>query len=206
MINLLSFGRKKCLEMKNIEYHPLEPFLPIKSKLLMLGSFPPKKEKWRMDFFYPNFQNDMWRIFGLAFFDDKDYFLNENKNAFDKTKLEKFLLHKGIALGDTAKSVIRHKDNASDNFLEIVEKTDLSIVLEQIPQCKAIVTTGQKASETLAEIINTKLPTIGNFVEFEFNNRQMHFYRMPSSSRAYPKPLKDKASIYKGMFKELSLL
>lgn len=27
----------------NIEEHPLEPFLPINAKLLMLGSFPPKE-------------------------------------------------------------------------------------------------------------------------------------------------------------------
>ena len=26
--------------------HPLEPFLPAKSKLLMLGSFPPQKKRW----------------------------------------------------------------------------------------------------------------------------------------------------------------
>ena len=28
-----------------IETHPLEPFLPAKSKLLMLGSFPPQEKK-----------------------------------------------------------------------------------------------------------------------------------------------------------------
>ena len=27
-----------------IEKHPLEPFLPAKAKLLMLGSFPPQKK------------------------------------------------------------------------------------------------------------------------------------------------------------------
>ena len=26
----------------NIEEHPLEPFLPVNAKLLMLGSFPPE--------------------------------------------------------------------------------------------------------------------------------------------------------------------
>ena len=31
----------------------------------MLGSFPPQQKRWSMAFFYPNFQNDMWRIFGL---------------------------------------------------------------------------------------------------------------------------------------------
>ena len=30
----------------NIEEHPLEPFLPVNAKLLMLGSFPPQKKRW----------------------------------------------------------------------------------------------------------------------------------------------------------------
>ena len=59
-----------------IETHPLKPFLPQNAKLLMLGSFPPPKTRWKMDFYYPNFQNDMWKIFGLCFFQDKNYFLN----------------------------------------------------------------------------------------------------------------------------------
>ena len=45
-----------------LEQHPLEPFLPENAWLLMLGSFPPSKKRWSMDFFYPNFINDMWRI------------------------------------------------------------------------------------------------------------------------------------------------
>lgn len=49
------------------EKHPLQPFLPQNSKALFLGSFPPSRERWSMDFYYPNFQNDMWRIFGLVF-------------------------------------------------------------------------------------------------------------------------------------------
>ena len=45
-----------------IENHPLEPFLPTNARLLMLGSFPPQKKRWSMDFYYPNLNNDMWRI------------------------------------------------------------------------------------------------------------------------------------------------
>ena len=48
----------------NSELHPLEPFLPANARVLMLGSFPPKRIRWSMDFFYPNLQNDMWRIVG----------------------------------------------------------------------------------------------------------------------------------------------
>jgi len=48
--------------MSDIETHPLPPFLPPNAKLLMLGSFPPPATRWKMNFYYPNYQNDMWRI------------------------------------------------------------------------------------------------------------------------------------------------
>lgn len=57
-----------------LETHPLEPFLPPNAKLLMLGSFPPPKTRWKMDFYYPNYQNDMWKIFGLIFLMTKNIF------------------------------------------------------------------------------------------------------------------------------------
>ena len=53
---------------KNIELHPFEPFLPKGAKLLMLGTFPPSEKRWCMKFYYPNFTNDMWKIFGLCYF------------------------------------------------------------------------------------------------------------------------------------------
>lgn len=76
----------------NIEEHPLEPFLPINAKLLMLGSFPPQKKRWSMEFFYPNLQNDMWRIFGIIFFQNKDHFLNPDKKVFDKERIIDLLI------------------------------------------------------------------------------------------------------------------
>lgn len=124
-----------------IEKHPLEPFLPANARLLMLGSFPPPRARWSMDFYYPNLQNDMWRLYGLLFFGDKDYFLKEGKKSFDKERLIAFLDEKGVALFDTAMEIIRHKGNASDQFLEVVTPVDLKRVLDRIPGCCAIVTT-----------------------------------------------------------------
>lgn len=105
----------------NIEEHPLEPFLPANAVLLMLGSFPPQKKRWSMDFFYPNLQNDMWRIVGLIFFQNKEHFLNPEKKVFDKDRIIEFLNDKGIALYDTASAIRRLQDNASDKFLEVIE-------------------------------------------------------------------------------------
>jgi len=94
-----------------IEFHPLEPFLPPEAKILMLGSFPPPRNKWSMEFFYPNFQNDMWRIFGIVFHEEKEYFITNKK--FDAVKIKDFCYKKGIALYDTATAVKRLRDNAS---------------------------------------------------------------------------------------------
>ena len=190
----------------NIEEHPLEPFLPANAVLLMLGSFPPQKKRWSMGFFYPNLQNDMWRIVGLIFFQDKEHFLNPEKKVFDKDRIIEFLNDKGIALYDTASAIRRLQDNASDKFLEVIEQTDISLLLKQIPMCKAIVTTGQKATDIIREQIEVKEPTVGTSEPFEFGDKAMKLYRMPSSSRAYPLALEKKAAAYRVMFNELGLL
>jgi G:T/U-mismatch repair DNA glycosylase len=189
-----------------IEEHPLEPFLPSNATLLMLGSFPPQKKRWSMDFFYPNLQNDMWRIFGILFFNDKDHFLLPGKKAFNKDYLVEFLTEKGIALYDTATAIRRLQDNASDKFLEVIEPTDIRLLLKQLPQCQAIVTTGQKATDIIRSQIEVNEPSVGQSCPFEFEDRILQLYRMPSSSRAYPLALEKKAAVYRLMLNELGLL
>ncbi|WP_373136859.1 uracil-DNA glycosylase family protein [Bacteroides fragilis] len=189
-----------------IENHPLEPFLPANARLLMLGSFPPQKKRWSMDFYYPNLNNDMWRIVGLLFFNNKDYFFNETRKAFCRERIISFLNDKGIALFDTASAIRRLQDNASDKFLEVVQPTDISRLLGQLPECKAIVTTGQKATDTLRAQFEVEEPKVGDFSEFVFDGRPVRLYRMPSSSRAYPLALDKKAAAYRTMYQDLQML
>lgn len=40
-----------------IEKHPWKPFAPANAKILFLGSFPPPRTRWSMDFYYPNITN-----------------------------------------------------------------------------------------------------------------------------------------------------
>ena len=192
-----------------IEEHPLEPFLPANAKILFLGSFPPPKARWSMEFFYPNWINDFWRIQGVIHFGDKDYFEDETKSSkrFDKERIVEFCRAKGIALFDTARKVRRLKDNADDNFLEIVEGTDVLALLEQMPECKMIVTTGGKASEELQAYlesngIKVKIPKVGEYVAINDydSNKTLRWWRMPSSSRAYPMKLEKKAEYYRRLF------
>ncbi|MCQ2974492.1 MAG: uracil-DNA glycosylase family protein [Bacteroidales bacterium] len=181
-----------------IESHPLTPFLPKNCKVLFLGSFPPQKKRWSINFFYPNFINDHWRIEGQIFFNDKNYFVDNQNKTFYLDKIIDFLNQKGIGIFDTATKVNRLKDNASDKFLEIVEKTDINKLLLQIPECKTLVTTGEKATETICEYFSIqKLPKVGENIQI---NSDLKLYRLPSSSRAYPLAFDKKVEEYKKMF------
>ena len=194
--------------MIDIETHPLTPFLPGNAKLLMLGSFPPPQNRWKMNFYYPNYQNDMWRIFGLIFFSDKNHFLDLPNKNFKESQIREFLSQIGIGIFDTAYQIKRLQGNASDKFLEIVTPTDLSALLEQIPMCHTIMTTGDKATDTLMQHFPDQpiKPMIGQSVQVNYDNRELSLYRLPSSSRAYPLALEKKADIYKQFFQQIGLV
>lgn len=189
-----------------VERHPFEPFLPSGCRMLILGSFPPSEKRWAMRFYYPNFTNDMWRIFGLCFFGDKNHFVDTVHRTFRLNELKRFLTDKRIGLYDTARAVRRLKNTASDKDLEVVEPTDMTTLLRRIGQCHAVVVTGEKASEVLCRSLDiSPKPAVGKSTGFSFDGRDMRLYRMPSSSRAYPMKVEAKAEYYKPMFdKELS--
>ena len=188
------------------EEHPLRPFLPPHARLLMLGSFPPPRKRWCMDFYYPNFINDMWRVMGHIYHGDRNWFVDERARCFKKEAIVEFLLDKGIALYDTASAVRRLQDNASDKFLEVAAPADLPRLLARIPRCTAIATTGQKATDTLCDTLHISQPAIGNSSPFVAEGRELRLYRMPSTSRAYPMKLETKADFYRKMLEETGLL
>lgn len=188
------------------EPHPLEPFLPTNARLLILGSFPPPKNRWSMNFFYPNLQNDMWRIMGMLFYADKNIFIDCENKMFRQADIKCFLEEKGIALYDTAQRVYRKYGNASDSCLEIMESVSIERLLCQIPHCKAIAATGERAATEIARQYGVVVPSIGGKTGLDIKGRAVTFYRMPSTSRAYPLPIGRKAAFYCGMFRELGFL
>ena len=191
-----------------VEYHPLRPFLPENAKVLFLGSFPPQRKRWCMDFYYPNFINDHWRIEGQIFFGDKNHFVDLEAKRFMIDEIIAFCQEKGLAFFDTSTAIRRLQDNASDKFLEVVESTDIRLLLHQLPRCRAIVTTGEKATETIC--VSLGIPTIPKVntsvpIPDTYNNdgNQILLYRLPSSSRAYPLSFDKKVEAYQQMFKQV---
>jgi len=186
-----------------IETHPFEPFLPGNAKVLFLGTFPAKPVRWSMHFYYPNFLNDFWRVMGLLFFSNATYFeIRDGKNRWNEEVIRQFCASEGLAFSDTAEKIRRLKGNASDASLDIVKARDIEALLAKLPKCKTIVTTGVLASEVLADQFGCEIPAVGECTQIVFQRlgRIIAFYRMPSTSRAYPLPLEQKAAIYKRLF------
>ncbi len=169
----------------------------------MLGTFPPAEKRWAMRFYYPNFTNDMWRIFGLCFFGNKAHFVCQEQKTYDLGRIIPFLQEKGIAMYDTATRIIRTKNTASDKDLQVVEETDLPAMLRALPQCRAVLTAGQLATTIASRQFGIAEPQVGHYTPFTLDGRTLRLYRMPSSSRAYPMPVEKKAALYQPLFDEL---
>lgn len=180
-----------------LEYHPFPPFTPHNAKVLFMGTFPPQPKRWAMEFYYPNRTNDFWKIMGYLFYGNPNALYNPSNKQFDLPAITSLLNEKGIALSDTGAEVRRLKNNASDKFLEIVKPVDLKALLDKMPNLRAIATTGEKAGDTLAMLTSTERPPIGSD-PVDWNGIQL--WRMPSTSRAYPLPMEQKAKAYARLF------
>ena len=189
-----------------IELRPFPPFLPPNTTVLMMGSFPPAAEKRAMEFHYPNFQNDMWRVYGLVFFGDAMHFQRVGEKAFDAEKIKAFLTAHGIGSCPGVRRAIRTHGNASDAYLKVVETVELPEILEKIPQCRRICTTGGKATEILLALLETEVKAkdfkTGTTITARCGDRDLLVTRLPSTSRAYPMKLEKKAEAYRKFFGE----
>lgn len=147
----------------------------------------------------------MWEIFGEVFYGDSQRLVDAEHKTFRQKDIEALLREKGIAIFDTATAIRRLSGNASDKDLQIVEKTDIPALLEQIPLCRDIVCTGQKSFSVLTEDYGVDVPKMGEYNAFTINGRDLRLWRMPSSSRAFPMPLKEKAAYYRRMMQQVGV-
>lgn len=147
----------------------------------------------------------MWEIFGLVFYGDSQRLVDAENKTFRLEDIKALLMERGIAIFDTACAVRRLSGNASDKDLEIVEKTDIPALLSQIPLCHDIVCTGQKSFSVLTDDYGVPIPQMGTYNEFTIAGRPMRLWRMPSSSRAYPMKMEEKAKYYREMMKKITI-
>lgn len=200
-----------------VESHPWGVFLPEGAKVVLMGTFPPPESKWSMRFYYPNRANDFWRIMCLLFLGDPLALYDKEQRAFRVEALQRLLIDHHIAIAPTTTKIRRLKGNASDKHLEIVEMIDLPHLLHTLPHCQAIGTTGEKAASVIAQLTDTPLPKIGEPLTLPASYMEEHhlsgittsdfqIWRLPSTSRAYPLPIAQKAEYYATLFRTCDIL
>ncbi|MDE6109897.1 MAG: uracil-DNA glycosylase family protein, partial [Muribaculaceae bacterium] len=164
------------------------------------GNVPPGPKRWSMDFYYPNPTNDFWRIAGLVFSGDAQALYDTAGKRFRLDEVKALMTEHHIALHDTCRRIRRLQGNASDKFLEVVETVDLRALLDAMPECYDIATTGEKAAGVVAELTESVVPRMGEYVDAMAYGRPVRVWRMPSTSRAYPLRLDKKAAYYRRLW------
>jgi hypoxanthine-DNA glycosylase len=92
------------------ETHPFQPFAPIGSKKLILGSFPGKESTQitrENDWFYGAARNQFWKILEIVF----------GKDLSDKNDKQELFKENKIAITDILLSCERRENNNSDDNL-----------------------------------------------------------------------------------------
>ncbi|KAG5470003.1 hypothetical protein LSCM4_02691 [Leishmania orientalis] len=155
------------------EDHPIGPVVHAECRVLLCGTFPPVKKS--IHFYYPNANNDMWKVLGQVFCDDAYAFYTPAActsslpsapskplgsraatRALDEARILRFADSQAVGFFDVCRRVRRHRGNSADDNIEALERTDVvRDVLSHTPHCTGIIATGTLALKMLLDVLTT---------------------------------------------------
>jgi len=161
----------KNKKMENTSKHPFEPFIPLGSTKLIIGTIPPQRfclptpvlNEQDVNFYYGSCDNSFWDLISSSF--DVKFDKANTDNAILQRK--NFLKSKQIGITDIVDICI-HKDGLSsdDKLIEITFK-NLKKLLSDNPQIDTLIYT----SEYVKKFINRKFyEEIGKTFCHNFSN------------------------------------
>jgi hypoxanthine-DNA glycosylase len=162
--------------------------------VLILGNFPPHKKRWDYEFYYPNKQNNFWRV--LAAIAGSP--LKEMKGEAAVKERKQIMEKLGAGVFNLAKTIRRKGLSARDTDIELVEYNDLLSVIKKHRELKKIILAGFAAKNSTARkfieyLSLNKIPferpaEIKAGVEFKLKleNREINCVILNSTSTAFP--------------------
>ncbi|MGZ3920160.1 MAG: hypothetical protein ACXVNM_05760 [Bacteroidia bacterium] len=128
------------------EIHPPWEYEVPGMKVLILGNFPPHQKRWDYEFFYPNKQNNFWKV--LAAINGVN--LKETKGPAAVEERKKIMKNLKIGVYNLAKVISRKNSSARDTDIEILEYMDIFSVIKKHRQLKKIILAGFAAKNSTA--------------------------------------------------------
>jgi len=136
----------KTLNEYKEETHPWEPFIPANAEKLILGTFPTAEvNRGSYEFFYPNPNNDFWRVL----FQAAEKTLDNYKHLEPIEIRKQILVDLKLGIADIGKKILRQKDSSRDDNLFPIEYTDIFSILETHPTIKKIIITSSSGGNSV---------------------------------------------------------
>lgn len=118
------------------EPHPFRWYVPENAGTLIIGTFPPTKNRWGYPFFYPNPRNLFWRmmaaIAGKELNHEAEDPVNERRAILDS-------LRTGVT--DMGGIISRLSGNSLDENLQLIEYMPIFEILSESPGISRIILT-----------------------------------------------------------------
>jgi G:T/U-mismatch repair DNA glycosylase len=157
------------------EIHPWNWYIPTGSETVVIGTFPPTQRNWSFDFFYPNKNNNFWKLIARIVGHPLHYISGEE--AVNERK--ELLKHLKLGVSDMGQIIRRKTDSSLDQNLEIVAYMDIFKLLRENPSVRKLIFTSSSG----------KSSAIGWFKEY-LHQHQISF-KIPQGKR----PLRTTVSI-----------
>lgn len=138
--------------MKEVEHH-LDWYYPIENmRTLILGTFPPHKDKWDYPFYYPNKANNFWKVLANIAGTTLNY------HSGEAAVLERKALMQNLRVGvqNLGLVVERRGKGALDKDISILEYQDLI----------GIITTSESLNKIFLPGYSDKTSTYKSFVDY----------------------------------------
>lgn len=111
---------------------------------LILGSFPPHENKRDYPFYYPNTQNNFWKILSAIAGTTLQYWSGEEAVAERKVLMEQLKL----GVENMGKTIQRKGSSARDTDIEIMEFHPVFSILDKHPELSCILLAGYSAKHS----------------------------------------------------------
>lgn len=122
----------------SFEAHPNWFYDVPNMKVLIIGSFPPYKDKRNYDFYYPNKQNRFWKILAKIAGKNLEFFSGVEA-VKERQKIMETL---EIGVEDMAKKIRRKNKSSLDRDIVIEEFYDIFKIIKDHPKLETLVIAG----------------------------------------------------------------
>ena len=124
------------------EVHLWKEYIPQNADKIVLGTFPPRKDRWWYYFFYPNKNNKFWTILSTLAGIPLPEVTRTEQSAKEAVIVRKQILDKlNLAISDMGAKVLRQNNSSLDSNLFPLQFTDIFKLLSDYPKIRKIIFT-----------------------------------------------------------------